>query len=105
MKKLYLVFFTILFAAAVFAQDKKVMVVSLNLPAADSVVMFIMNKIDSMDGIAAPHVPMADMKAGSVNYADYDAANLPCNWMASPNCMFKSIYFIQNGDSFIYTGK
>ncbi len=60
MKKLYLLLFSLLFAAGAFALDKKVMVVSERLPADDMIVQTIMTKIDSLTGVSVTHVSMAD---------------------------------------------
>jgi hypothetical protein len=78
MKKFYLFVFAILFAAGTFAQDKKVMVVSTNLPADDIIVKNIIDNVSSIDGVAAEHVALGDAKV-MTDYSGYSAVLLTEN--------------------------
>jgi hypothetical protein len=113
MKKFYLFFFSIMMAAGIFAQDKKVMVVSANAPDADPIIKTFMNKIDSMDGIAATHVLLADAK-GMTDFSMYDACVLTENGGSADMAFYTTVgwplpvvnlkaYINHKGDHPIYT--
>jgi hypothetical protein len=121
MRKIYLICISILVVSGIYAQDlkttaadKKVMIVSENLPEADAIVKKFMQKIDSMDGIAATHVPLSKVVDGTVTYTDYDAAILTENG-GSANMEFYSTagwplptvclkaYMMSRGDHPLYT--
>lgn len=70
---------TVLCVTALYSQDKKVMIVSANLPSADAIIQKFMDEIDGMEGIAATHVILDDVVAGTVTYSNYDAAILTEN--------------------------
>jgi hypothetical protein len=113
MKKLYLFLFAIVFAAGTFAQDKKVMIVSQNAPADDLIIKNFMNKVDSMDGIAATHVLLSDAKA-MTDYSGFDAVLLTENGGSSDMafystagwplpCVDLKTYMLYKGDHPIFT--
>jgi hypothetical protein len=79
MRKFYIMLITVLCTAAVYAQDKKVIIVSANLPSADAIIQKFMDEIDGMEGISATHVILDDVVAGTVTYSNYDAAILTEN--------------------------
>ena len=77
MRKLYLFFIAVLFAAITNAQDYKVAVVSNALPADDAIIQKAMDEINGMDGYEAIHMSVNDLPTAT--YTDYDAILLTEN--------------------------
>ena len=72
MRKLYLLFITLLFVAVAHAQDYRVAVVSDALPAGDSIIQKFLDEIEGMDGYTSEHLPMTDLTIATLT--DWDAA-------------------------------